>query len=40
MLGLFRRDPIQAAAAAGGLVLMALGAALLLLDRRDGHPRH
>jgi hypothetical protein len=39
VLGLFRRDPLQAIFAAGGLVLMGLNAALLLLERRDGPPR-
>ena len=36
---LFRRDPLQTAFAAGGLGLMALNAALLLLERRGGLPR-
>jgi len=33
------RDPLQTAFAAGGLALMALNAALLLLERRGGAPR-
>ena len=37
--GLFRRDPLQTAFAAGGLALMALNAALLLLERRSPVPR-
>jgi hypothetical protein len=37
--GLFRRDPLQTAFAAGGLALMALNAALLLLERRGTIPR-
>jgi hypothetical protein len=36
--GLFRRDPLQTAFAAGGLGLMALNAALLLLERRGTTP--
>ena len=36
IVGSFRRDPIQTTVAAGGLVLMALNAALLLLERRAG----
>jgi hypothetical protein len=39
VLAHFWRDPLQAAAAAGGLALMALNAALLLLERRGGRPR-
>ncbi|MEP7040736.1 MAG: hypothetical protein ABI864_04085 [Chloroflexota bacterium] len=38
-LGLFRRDPLQTAFAAGGLALMALNATLLLLERRGSAPR-
>jgi len=39
ILGLFRTDPLGAALAAGGLALMALNAALLVLERRGGPPR-
>jgi hypothetical protein len=39
VLGTFRRDPLQTAFAAGGLALVALNAALLLLERRDTIPR-
>ena len=39
VVGLFRRDPVQTAFAAGGLVLMAVNAALLLLERRGSVPR-
>ena len=39
VLGIFRRDPVQTTFAAGGLALMALNAALLLLERRGGPPR-
>jgi hypothetical protein len=39
VLGLFRLDPLQAAVAAGGIALMALNAAILLLERRGGRPR-
>jgi hypothetical protein len=39
ILGLLRRDPLGAAFAAGGLALMALNAALLMLERRGGPPR-
>jgi hypothetical protein len=38
-MGWLRRDPIGTACAAGGLVLMALNAALLLLERRGTAPR-
>jgi hypothetical protein len=34
VLGLFRRDPLGTSFAAGGLALMALNAALILLERR------
>jgi hypothetical protein len=34
VVGLFRRDPVGTAFAAGGVALMALNAALLLLERR------
>ena len=36
ILGVFRRDPLGTAFGAGGLALMALNAALLLLERRAG----
>jgi hypothetical protein len=39
VLGLLRRDPLGTAFGAGGLVLMALNAALLLLERRSTAPR-
>jgi hypothetical protein len=38
VLGRLRRDPFGAAFAAGGLALMALNAALLLLERRGSVP--
>jgi hypothetical protein len=37
VLGRLRRDPLGTAFGAGGLALMALNAALLLLERRAGH---
>jgi hypothetical protein len=39
VVGLFRRDPVGTAFAAGGVALMALNAALLLLERRGTAPR-
>jgi len=39
VLGAFRRDPLGSAAAAGGVALMALNAALILLERRDSGRR-
>jgi hypothetical protein len=39
LLGTLRRDPVGTAFAAGGLALMALNAALLLLERRGTLPR-
>jgi hypothetical protein len=39
LLGALRTDPLQTAVAASGLALMALNAALLLLERRGGPPR-
>ena len=39
LLGTLRRDPLGTAFAAGGLALMALDAALLLLERRGALPR-
>jgi hypothetical protein len=39
VVGLFRHDPLGTAFATGGLVLMALNAALLLLERRGTIPR-
>jgi len=39
VVGLFRRDPVGTAFAAGGVALMALNAVLLLLERRGTAPR-
>jgi hypothetical protein len=38
-MGWLRRDPLGTAFAAGGLALVALNAALLLMERRGSAPR-